>query len=472
MDRLIPNALLSRAAEMPGRPALRARGIELTYAEAARLATAFAARLAARGMGAGDRVAVVAPSSLAYALALHATLLRGGTLVAIHPALPPAAVEPLLARAAPRIVFDAPGLEAALADAFATGSPADGSAIRPAAPADAPATILFTSGTTGTPRAAVLTHGNHDASAAASAARLGTGARDAWLGCLPLCHVGGLTMLFRAARDGSAVEIHERFDPDAAARSLAGGRVTCASLVARTLERTLDAAGSAGLAFGPGIRAVLVGGGPAPAPLIDRARAAGLPALRTYGLTEAASQVATERPQDAAAGGTESCGPPLDGVEVRIDAPAEGEILVRGPTVMRGYDGEPAIAPGGWLRTGDIGRWTEAGGERRLVVLDRRSDLIVTGGENVYPARVEAALAAHPGVEEVCVVGLPDPWFGRRVAAVLRLRTGTEAADVERHARALLATHEVPRAWRIAGAPLPRTPAGKLARARIREESI
>ena len=399
----------------------------LTYGELARRVDE-----AARDLEPGSCVPLTARNTLSYVVAVHAILRAGAVLVPLDPSLPPA---------------DLRGLEQR-ARSFAPGFGA--------------AAILFTSGTTGTPKAAVLTRANLEASAAASAARLGTGAGDTWLACLPMHHVGGLSILLRAARDGSAVEVHERFDAARVAEALASGRVTSASLVARSLERTLDAARGR---FSSALRVVLVGGGPSPAALLARARAAGLPVARTYGLTEAASQVATQAP----GGEDDSCGSPLAGTEVRIDAEAEGaegEVLVRGPTVMAGYTGEAPLPPGGWLRTGDLGR-LDAGG--RLVVLDRRTDLIVTGGENVSPARVEAALAAHPAVDEACVAGVPDPSWGARVGAMIRRRAPVDPADLDRHCRARLAPHEVPRIVVFTEAALPRTAAGKLDRRRVRE---
>lgn len=461
-----PHPLFTRAVTDPGRLALRCGRLELTWAELAGRARGAAAALARLGVGAADRVALLAGNGEPWVTAAYGTFARAAVLVPLPAALPGEALVPLARQSRARLVLhDAAHAEKARSTGLATApvealAAAEGCGAAAAAPAAAPATILFTSGTTGTPRAALLTYGNHTASASASAAHLGTGPADTWLVCLPLFHVGGLALLFRAPRDGSALEIHERFDAAAVAVALAGGRVTCASLVARTLERTLAAAAQP---FSGALRAVLVGGGPVPAPLLARARAAGLPVARTYGLTEAASQVATQRPGEA----DETCGRPLPGAEVRIEAGEDGagEVCVRGPMVMAGYDGEPERSPGDWLRTGDIGRIDAAG---RLVILDRRTDLVVSGGENVYPARVEAVLAGHPAVEEACVVGVPDPSWGHRVCAVLRLRGTVPEAELADYCRTRLGPHELPRIWIRADAELPRTPGGKVKRAEVR----
>jgi O-succinylbenzoic acid--CoA ligase len=236
-------------------------------------------------------------------------------------------------------------------------------------------------------------------------------------------------------------------------------------MLARVLDRDAGP-------FAPSLRAVLVGGGPIPEPLLARARARGLPVLPTYGLTEAASQVATAAPGDAdrPAG---SVGRALPGITVRIgaaDTEGFGEILVRGPTVMAGYlgraDDTAAGLRNGWLHTGDLGRLDDEG---RLTVADRRSDLIVTGGENVYPREVETVLLAHPAVREAAVYGVTDPEWGQRVAAAVVAR-----ADATLDGEALrawcgerLAAFKVPRAIALVAA-LPRTTGGKLQRRRLR----
>ena len=235
----------------------------------------------------------------------------------------------------------------------------------------------------------------------------------------------------------------------------------------RTLEECLEA----GLEPRR-LRGVLVGGGPVPAALVERARARGIPVLLTYGLTEACSQVTTEHPGEA--DGT-TAGAPLPGLELRIvdaqgqplPAGEEGTIAVRGPTLMRGYlDDEAATAEvlqDGWLHTGDLGRMDPRG---RLTVLARRTDLILSGGENVYPAEVEAVLSAHPGVAEVAVVGRPDSRWGQVPVAVVVPRPAAALDDLRAWARARLAAFKVP-AEVVPATALPRTAAGKVDRAAV-----
>jgi O-succinylbenzoic acid--CoA ligase len=344
---------------------------------------------------------------------------------------------------------------------------------------DAPHTIIYTSGTTGRPRGVVLTIGNHWWSAMGSALNLGLRNDDRWLAVLPLFHVGGLAIVLRGAIYGIPVVLHERFDPAAALDAIDRQGVTIVSLVAVMLQRMLDLRDTT--PFPAHFRCALLGGGPAPRPLLDACAARGVPVALTYGLTEAASQVATLAPADVPRK-PGSVGQPLLPTEVRIvndagleAAPGEvGEIWVRGPTVTPGYHGQPragaAAIVDGWLRTGDLGHRDAEG---FLYVVDRRSDLIISGGENVYPAEVEAVLLAHPAVAEVGVIGIPDSTWGQAPVAFVVPAAGWSpaealAAEVLAFCRERLAAYKCPRAVRFVAA-LPRTAAGKLQRARLRD---
>ncbi len=307
-----------------------------------------------------------------------------------------------------------------------------------------PALVLFTSGTTGAPKAARLSRENLEANARGANEVLEIEAASKFLCVLPLFHVGGLGILFRCQLAGATVVLHERFDADAVAQEFARG-VTHASLVASTLARVLETDGGP---FPPVV--VAVGGGPVPAPLLERARDAGLRVVQTWGMTETCSMATCERPDDA--DGT-SAGPPMPGFDVRIDA---GEIVVRGAAVLRAYLGHPPIGP--WFRTGDLGELDHRG---RLVVHARRSDLIVSGGENVYPAEVEAALLAHPAVREAAVLPAPDEKWGQ-VGVAYVVSTAPER-ELREHLAGRLARYKIPA--RFVHVPeLPRNAGGKVDR--------
>jgi O-succinylbenzoic acid--CoA ligase len=468
--------LSASARRVPDRQALRVSGREFSYAELNRAASAMAAALRHRGVRAGDHVATLLPNGETSAIIPHAVLRLGATLVPLNTRLAPSEIEWQVAHARPRLVVssgdqlqiprfardDTEGdarddNEGDAPNAFSEPSP------------EHPLAIIYTSGTTGRPRGAVLTVANFAASAKASAANLGVRDDDRWLAVLPLFHVGGLSILLRSAMQGTCAVVHERFDAAAVNRAIDDEGITIVSLVSVMIQRLLDARGDR--PFPSSLRAVLAGGGPVPPTLLDRCARAGLPVVQTYGLTEAASQVATLSPADALSR-IGSAGRPLEGTEVRIHGGAEGEILVRGPTVMAGYFEDPDATgraiEDGWLHTGDIGRLDDDG---YLFVLDRRDDLIVSGGENVYPAEVESVLAAHPAVEEAGVIGAPDDTWGQQVMALVRLKDGatTSPESLTAWCRERLAGYKVPRITRIVDAPLPRTASGKLQRSALRK---
>ncbi len=338
---------------------------------------------------------------------------------------------------------------------------------------DDPLAIIHTSGTSGRPKGAVLTYGNFFYSAMASAYRLGTLPDDRWLCVLPLYHVGGLSILMRAVLYGITVDLLPRFELETVSRALETQPITLISLVPTMLYRLLEN----GTRWPETLRLILLGGAAASPDLLARCREAGLPVATTYGLTEAASQVATMLPGDVARK-PGSVGRPLLFTEARIvgangkplRSGEHGEIVVRGPTVMQGYDDDPEATttamPDGWLHTGDIGYVDEEGD---LFVVQRRSDLIVSGGENVYPAEVEQALREHPAVADVCVVGVEDAEWGQQVAAavVRRPDAALNEADLTVFCRDRLAGYKVPRRVLFVDA-LPQTASGKISRAAVK----
>ncbi|HTW08808.1 MAG TPA: AMP-binding protein [Acidimicrobiales bacterium] len=304
---------------------------------------------------------------------------------------------------------------------------------RPVQPGDA--LVMSTSGSTGEPRGAVLTHAAVAASARATSARLGVDpARHRWLACLPLNHVGGLSVVARALLSGTQLEVHDGFDAD---RVLAAaGPDVLVSLVPTALARV-----NAGSFY----KVVLGGSSP---PLQVPANV-----VTTYGLTETGSGVVYD-------------GRCLDGVEARVTA--AGEVLLRGPMLMRAYrDGTVPFDSAGWLATGDAGHFSADG---RLQIDGRLSDLVVTGGENVWPAAVEAVLAGHPGVSDVAVSSRHDPEWGERlVACVVPTDPGTPPplGELKALVRDQLAAYAAPKELLVMTC-LPKTAIGKLRRDELR----
>ncbi|MCC6387753.1 MAG: o-succinylbenzoate--CoA ligase [Dehalococcoidia bacterium] len=479
----MPDWLQHRAHALPGATAaVLADGTVLTYAELDARVAGLAAVLETRGIAAGHHVALLALNSLEFVEAVHAVTRLDAVLVPLNARLTPAELAYQLENCRARLLLThAPTAALAREAAASTETPIfelggettgpggtqPGRSVRTHDPA-APHSIIYTSGTTGRPKGAILTYENFAASAAASAYNMGVLPGDRWLACMPLFHVGGLSIVLRSAIYGTAVVIHPAFDEHAVNRALRDEGVSLLSVVPTMLQRMLDAGA---LPYPPSVRGVLVGGGPVTRDLLARALERGLPVLQTYGLSEAASQVTTLSPGDALTH-TGSAGKPLLCTRLRIDAPAgePGEILVSGVTVTAGYLGNPEATAralrDGWLHTGDIGRLDPEG---FLYVLDRRDDLIVTGGENVYPAEVEGHLLQHPAVEAAAVVGIPDARWGQAVAAALVLRTPSEdpAATFDAYLRERIAPYKLPRRYLVTGS-LPATASGKIQRHIVR----
>jgi O-succinylbenzoic acid--CoA ligase len=435
--------------------------------------------LAALGMAPGARVAVQVEKSPECLMLYLATLRAGLVYLPLNTAYQKAEIEYFLADAQPELVVCTPARRgeieplaqrAKCRHVHTLGEARDGSLLQMAAPhADdfdtrlcQPtdlAAILYTSGTTGTPRGAVLTRAAFVASAAASAANLGWQPDDCWLLCMPIAHVGGLSILTRCLAARRCVALAPRFDAALLPQWIDGARVTLVSLVPTMLERVLDA--HPGWRGSPGLRAILLGGAVATPRLVARTTERGLPVLTSYGLTETCAQVTATRYATRFSPLDRGAGQPLPGVDVRV---VDGRIEVRGPTLMAGYLGEPPLVPGAWFDTGDLG---EIDAHGCLHVHARRTDLIVTGGENVYPAEVERVLEDFPGVASAGVFGVPDATWGQTVAAALVAeRDPPSDAVLVAFLAARLAPHKRPR--HVCYVPrLPQTTAGKLDRAAL-----
>jgi O-succinylbenzoic acid--CoA ligase len=398
-------------------------GQRLTYVELEAAAAATARRVAARGVGEGDRVTTTLPAGRRFAELLHALPRLGAVLVPLDPRAP------AQVNGAVSVDGDLPTEEAEVE-------------LRPRVDPDAIHSIIHTSGTGGRPKPVELSYRNHHASALACAEAVGSRSDDRWLSVLPPFHVAGLAILVRAAVGATTAILHERFEPETVKGALEEGEATLVSLVPTMLARLREI----GFQRAPALRALLLGGGPIPRELLRwTSEEARLPVVPVYGMTETASLVASGSP-----------GVPVRGAELRISD--DGEILVRGPMCARGE-----LDPDGWVHSGDGGRLDERG---RLHVEGRLKELIVSGGENISPVEVENVLLSHPAVADAAVLGLPDPDWGEAVTAFVVLRVPASAEELIDHCRGSLAPHKVPkRIEQVAG--LPRSPAGKLLRGEI-----
>jgi o-succinylbenzoate---CoA ligase len=418
VDAWLPRA----AARHPDRLAINA----LTYAQLLAEVDATARRLAGRGVRVGDRVAVALPPGDAFCVALHAVLRLGAVAVPVD--LRMTERERARVTEGTTEVVDGPVI----------ASQDSGARLRDRHDLDAPAIVVHTSGTSGRPKEVVLTYGNWLWSALGSAVALGLHPEERWLCALPLTHVGGLSIVLRSAIYATTAIVHERFETERVLEALmAPGGPTIVSLVPTTLQRLLDA----GLRDPPALRWALLGGAPSTTALQGRAAAAGVRVAPTYGLTEACSQVTT-------------LGAPLFCTRVRLAT--DREILVSGPTIT------PAHRP--VLATGDLGDWSSDGALR---VIGRKADTIISGGENVAPAEVEAVLEAHPDVVEAAVHGRADPQWGEAVVATVVADADLDADELRAWCFARLAPYKVPKEIAFTRS-LPRTGSGKLLRRELR----
>lgn len=430
-----------QAEHAPERTALIAEEREFSFSELRDEVRRVAAGLQSAGLGAGSRVGVAREPGVEYTLLIHALLLLGATLCPLDPRDPSA-------RSGYDFVFEA-------SQEIPRAAPEHFSLVE--LDSESPICEITSSGTTGRPKQIPLSTRNVFWSALGSAYALGVEAEDRWLVCLPIFHVSGLMPIYRALIYGTAVSVHQGFSVGAVADEIASGLVTGISLVPTALIDLIDA--------DPVVlrqaRVVLVGGAATPTALLEQAISAGVPIAVTYGMTEASSQV-TVLPPSEVAQSLGSVGRPLVTSRLRID---QGEILVGGPSVSAGcLDSE------GWYRTGDLGRIDSEG---RLWVEGRTDEMVITGGENVFPSEIESVLALHPDVREAVVWGVDDARWQQELRAAVVLSAGSKFDQpvlLEWCAQAL-PPHKVPKRIEAIDA-IPLGPTGKPDRQELTKRSF
>lgn len=467
------------ADHAPERVALRFGVETITYGALAGQVATMAAGLAARGIGRGDRVGFLGQNHPAQIVALFACARLGAIQVPLNWRLAIPEWRFMLEDAGTALLLAGPGhLDAARAAAPAGCDAVDAWDVTASAASDPvgiesdPVLLVYTSGTTGRPKAAILDQRAllFNALNAQHAFDLSPG--DRILTVLPLFHVGGLNIQTTPGLYvGAEVILQERFDPGRFFDAVEVERPTLSLLVPAVMQALVEHPRWAEATLS-GLRAVGAGSSIVPLPLIAAFHAKGVPVQQVYGATETCP-IAIAQTQVEARIAPGSIGRPAMHAECRVVDPGgtvlaageEGEIEVRGPSVLRGYWGHgDALRLGGWFATGDVGRRDSEG---RWWFTDRRKHVIISGGENIYPAEVERLLADAPGVDECAVVGRPDPRWGEVPVAVIVPNASFDPARVLAHLEGRIARFKIPRAV-IPAATLPRTALGKVATAELR----
>jgi len=494
-------AMLRETAERrAAQPALRAAGSTVTYGELAGAVEAVAGGLRELGVGPGDRVVLVLPNCPQFVITYFAAARLGAMAVPVNPLLAPVEVayiaEDSGARAMGAVEQTAPPAQAAAAHSPALEhvivsgenlpeGAVDFASLMAAGPGSLPepgaghdiATLMYTSGTTGRSKGAQLTHANLISNATACVEAIEIMAADIFLTVLPLFHSFGSTVcMIMPILVGATAVLVPRFDALTALETIEGERATIfagvpsmfAWLAGLKAERDFDTSS---------LRLCVSGGAPLPVEIVEPFEARyGAPLVEGYGPTEASPVVSCNRSRETRKIG--SVGPARPGVEVQIQAdggnplpPGEvGEVCVRGPNVMPGYWNAPEQTAetirDGWLLTGDLGTLDDDG---YLFIVDRKKDLIIVGGLNVYPREVEDVILELPEVRDCAVIGIRSPLQGERVKAFVELHEGRTLDDGRAlaHCHEKLAPYKVPRAIKVVD-ELPRSATGKVLKRELR----
>ncbi len=476
---MIPNWLIQRAFLTPNKTALTFKGKKWTFRELKDEAVSRAGKMRSNGLEQGNRIALLGPSNDEMVFMIHGCLLAGLEIVMLNSRLSEKEIQWQLedSEAIALIVSDeiATSLHTSNAHIISFSSLLN-SIENPLEmneqwDQDQTITIMYTSGTTGFPKGVRQTVGNHVSSALSSVLNLGLNESDVWLCSVPLFHISGFSILVRSVLYGMEIRLYEKFNAEAIAKDIQDGVVTRISVVSQTLDKIVRQLEENDSRAHHSFQTVLAGGGPVPLNYLQRAREVKLPVLQTYGMTETSSQTATLPVADCIRK-IGSAGKPLFFNQITIRDTNEpnvlGEVLVRGPHVTPGYIGRfESLDPleQGWLATGDIGYLDDEG---YLYIVDRRSDLIISGGENIYPAEIENVLVSHPSISEAGVCGQEHPKWGSVPIAFVVCNKKITVEEVIDFCSNELASYKVPKEIRFVDA-LPRNASNKLVRRELKE---
>ncbi|MBT2686313.1 o-succinylbenzoate--CoA ligase [Bacillus sp. ISL-37] len=485
MTETMPNWLKKRADLSPDREALIFEGNTYTFKQVFEKAKSYVAKLGALGMHKGETAAVLFSNQAESVFILYAFQMAGIRTVILNNRLTSEELSWQLGDSDAKVLVYENRFEDKVSEVnpkIRKISTDEWSQVQEKTASileefnlDDVTTIMYTSGTTGNPKGVMQTYGNHWWSANASALNLGLHQHDKWLCTVPIFHISGYSILMRSQIYGMPVVLHSSFEEKKVIEDIRKYQVTVISVVSTMLRRVVTELGSEKLPVS--FRCMLLGGGPAPLPLLESCIDKDIPVFQTYGMTETSSQFATLSPEYSIQR-LGSAGKALFPNQIRIvnsvgkDVPqgVEGEILVKGPNVTIGYLNRPDVTADKirekWLHTGDIGYLDSEG---FLFVLDRRSDLIISGGENIYPAEIEGVLLSHPGVSDAGVIGAPDEkWQQVPVAFIVKSDTDISEDSLLALCEEKLAKYKLPKKFYFVES-LPRNAAKKLLRRTLRE---
>lgn len=481
MSESIPHWLSKQAELKPDLIAVETEnGDMITFQELCEQSKSYAKKLAHLGVAKGDHVGILSTNDLSMVIAIHALSYLGAVIVLLNTKLTSHELQYQIddAEMSKLLYLDSFSKKANHLKVHEKISFTDVNSyeekecsLQLEINLQETFTIIYTSGTTGFPKGVIHTYGNHWWSAIGSALNLGLSHQDKWLAVLPFFHVGGLSILLKSVIYGMPVYLMKKFDENLFKYAIMEKNITIASVVTVMLQRLLNDLGEDH--YPDSFRCMLLGGGPAPESVLLQAKESSVPVFQSYGLTETSSQIVTLSPPDALRK-LGSAGKPLTPAQLKIDAKSQqniGEIYVKGPMVTKGYFkndlANKESIKNGWLKTGDLGYLDE---DDFLYIVDRRSDLIISGGENVYPSEIEECLLKIQGVKEVGVTGVFDDKWGEVPVAFIVQREGFNITedDVIYFSKKMLASYKIPKAIYFVD-ELPRNASNKLVRHQLKK---
>lgn len=478
MNQIMPHWLTKQAELSPNKIAIETDETSLTFSQLQEQSERFARKIASLHIIPQAKVAILSPNQLEMIIAIHALTYLQTPMVMLNTRLSNRELTYQIKQAEVALIITTAELRSEKNLDHPNQKTYSEINLLPEAKVDLakqidlskPCTLMFTSGTTGLPKTVVHSYGNHWWSAVSSMLNLGLTDKDKWLLTLPMFHVGGFSILMKSIIYGMPIYLMEKYNATYLYNVLNEKKITIASLVSLMLQQLIDELGENDLPSH--IRCILLGGGSVPEPLLKKVEQKKMPLFQSYGMTETSSQIVTISLADAKVK-LGSSGKALFPADLKIENPNRegiGEIWVKGPMVMNGYLNNKKANEESfhedWFKTGDLGFIDKDG---FLFVVDRRSDLIISGGENIYPSEIENVILELDGIVEAAVVGRKDDFWGEiPVAFVVENEKKTSADQILNHLKNNLASFKVPKEILYVDS-LPKNASNKIMRHKLKE---